>query len=460
MRTPFNRLAFDRDRLVFGRAQTPLKRRGVTIGGGTVLPEIKFTLPPMSIEETPWSEIEGMYREIVTSVCDRALHLGQKALVVELELLPPMTFDPSSGAKLTALIAETLEEFRNSRDLLTLLRVTPVDIREQTRPPMRRKGREAELLLESFDRCASAGADLLSIESTGGKEVTDPAIMAADLRGILFGTVILGCADMEYLWGAIVGIARKSNTVAAGDTACGIGNTAMVLADQGYIPKVFAAVVRAVTAVRSLVAYEMGAVGPGKDCGYENAILKAITGLPMSMEGKSAACAHLSPVGNIAGCYADLWSNESVQNIKLLAGMAPVVSMEQLIYDCRLMNTAAGHDGSIRLRDWFAESDARLDPQAFILSPSAVVELATAIVRERDDYRRGTEAARTSARLLREALSTGALDLSEREEEWLSRIEETLSDLPPTAGEFIASERAKWNELVRFEEYGLTIEEQ
>lgn len=458
MRTHFQRLAIGQDHLVFGRAQTPLSRRGVTIGGGTVLPEIKFTLPPLSIEDTPWSEIEAMYREIVTSVCDRALHLGQKALVVELELLPPMTLDPGLGAQLTALVAEVLEEFRNSRDLLTLLRVTPVDIREQTRPPLRRTGRETELLFESFERCASAGADLLSIESTGGKEVTDPAIMAADLRGILFGTAILGCADMEFLWGRIAGIARTSGAVAAGDTACGIGNTAMVLADQGYIPKVFAAVVRAVTAVRSLVAYETGAVGPGKDCGYENAILKAITGLPMSMEGKSAACAHLSPVGNIAGCYADLWSNESVQNIKLLAGMAPVVSMEQLIYDCRLMNTAARHDDSLRLRNWFAESDARLDPQAFILTPDAVNALAEAIVRERDDYRRGTEAARTATRLLGEAASSGAMDLSEREQDWLSRIGETLADLPATSAEFIAAEQSKWSELVRFEEYGLALE--
>ena len=67
--------------------------------------------------------------------------------------------------------------------------------------------------------------------------------------------------------------------------------------------------------------------------------------------GGTAACAHLSPVGNIAACVADLWSNESIQNIKLLSGMAPVVSFEQLIYDCRLMNTAAakGHKSALFL---------------------------------------------------------------------------------------------------------------
>ena len=63
-------------------------------------------------------------------------------------------------------------------------------------------------------------------------------------------------------------------------------------------------------------------------------------GIPISMEGRTAACAHLSPLGNIAGACADLWSNESVQNIKLLADMAPTVYYEQLEYDTRLFNQA------------------------------------------------------------------------------------------------------------------------
>jgi len=57
----------------------------------------------------------------------------------------------------------------------------------------------------------------------------------------------------------------------------------LVLAEQQMIPRVFAAVVRAVSAVRSLVAYECGAVGPGRDCGYENPFLKPIF---YSLEGR------------------------------------------------------------------------------------------------------------------------------------------------------------------------------
>ena len=107
---------------------------------------------------------------------------------------------------------------------------------------------------------------------------------------------------------------------------------------QQYFTKVFAAIVRVISVVRSIVAMEEGAIGPDKDCGYEGPFIKAITGIPISMEGKTAACAHLSPLGNIASACADLWSNESVQNIKLLSGMAPVAYLEQLEYDVRLKN--------------------------------------------------------------------------------------------------------------------------
>ncbi len=175
------------------------------------------------------------------------------------------------------------------------------------------------------------------------------------------------------------------------------------------IPRVFAAVVRAVTAVRSLVAYECGAVGPGKDCAYENPILKAITGYPMAMEGKTSACAHLSPMGNLAAACCDTWSNESVQNIKLLGGMAPTCYMEQLAYDCRLMNTARAHgkESARQLQRWLVESDVAADPQAFIISPESSVELARVIVASDSHYHAGVAVARKAVELLRGAHGRG-----------------------------------------------------
>ena len=58
----------------------------------------------------------------------------------------------------------------------------------------------------------------------------------------------------------------------------------------------------------------------------------------------------------------DLWSNESVNNVKLLGAMAPTVSLEQLVYATRLMNTASSHGRAAArtLRDWWVESDAEI----------------------------------------------------------------------------------------------------
>ena len=210
----------------------------------------------------------------------------------------------------------------------------------------------------------------------------------------------------------------------------------MVLAEQKMIPRVFAAVVRAVSAVRTLVGYECGAVGPGKDCGYENPILKAITGFPMAMEGKTAACAHLSPLGNIAAATCDTWSNESVQNIKLLGGMAPTCYMEQLIYDCRLMNQALadGRDAALLYRKWMVASDASLDPQAYVLSPESAIAIAQAIVSAPDSYEAGKAAALTALRLIRDAHRDGALKLHPREVPYWTAAEDRRSSAGQRSG--------------------------
>jgi methanol--5-hydroxybenzimidazolylcobamide Co-methyltransferase len=183
---------------------------------------------------------------------------------------------------------------------------------------------------------------------------------------------------MEWLWGELVAAAAAEGKIAGGDSACGFANTAMQLAHQKLLPEVLAAVVRAMAAARSLVAYECGATGPSKDCAYEGPVLKAITGCTISMEGKSAACAHLSPVGNIACMAADLWSNESVQNVKLLSAKAPEVFLEILAYDCRLLNAAARQGKAAWMRDLLVESDEYASPQALVLGPEATIRIARA----------------------------------------------------------------------------------
>lgn len=445
--------------LVFGEAPHPLTTRsGLRIGGGEVYPELNFTLPSIEIEESSMDQVYWNYEQIIRDALHRAAELEVPGVVVEFETLPPMTSHPEWGLRIVNILLEGMAKEKDASGLKSVLRVTPNDNREFERPPLMRSGSHLDAMLELFDGSAAAGAELLSIESVGGKEIHDDALLGGDLAASIFSLCVLGVRDMGFLWTRLAGIAQDRGAICAGDTACGFGNTAMVLAEQRMIPRVFAAVVRAVSAVRSLVAYECGAVGPGKDCGYENPILKAITGFPMAMEGKTSACAHLSPMGNLAAACCDTWSNESVQNIKLLGGMAPTCFMEQLAYDCRLMNEARreGDESVQMLQRWLVNSDAGRDPQAFIISPESAMELASTIVGCETHYQAGVAVARRAVTLLQEALAGERLKIPANEGGWLDRMMDELDDLPEDEQDFISEQLANVDRS-RFlpEEYGL-----
>src|SRR5512138_2165338 len=382
----FTRLAIDRlDDFIYGSSPKPVTlKNGLVIGGGTVFPELNFTLPDMLISAETMPEVRKQYTQMISDASKRAVELGAPGLVVEFELLPDLTLTPEWGAEVTRILRDVLDEAQARHGLKVALRVTPNDIREFARPPLLRHGEFVEKMFRSFELCAQAGADFLSIESTGGKEVHDDAILNGDLPLSVFALGVLGARDMAYLWQKVVAISAQYGCVPAGDSACGFGNTAMVLAEQHFIPRVWSAVIRVMSVARSLVAFEQGAVGPNKDCAYEGPYIKAITGCPIALEGAEAAVAHLSPIGNITKAVPDLWSNESVNNVKLLGGMAPTVSLEQLVYATRLMNTASSHgtESARVLRDWWVESDAAFDPQAYVLRPEVVIHLAGQIIVE------------------------------------------------------------------------------
>lgn len=426
--------------LMFGIAPKPLAcGRGLIVGGGAVYPELNFTLPTMSIEPSTWPEVRGHYEEIAGMVRRAAQRLKLPGLVLEFELLPPMTEHPGLGEEITGILSESLKTLHVESGIPTALRVTPTDIRDRTRPPVLRSGRDLDLLLESFERCGGGGADILSIESVGGKEVHDHALMYGDVAGIIFALGILAPRDMEFLWTHIVRIASRAGVIAGADSACGFANTAMQLASQKMLPEVLAAVVRAASAPRSLVAYACGAQGPSKDCAYEGPVIKAITGTPIAMEGKTAACAHHSPVGNVAAAMCDLWSNESVQNIRLLSGSAPEAYLESLAYDCRLFNEALKRSSAPALQTLLVESDIHLSPQAFVLSPEATIRIASAVVRGRTPYEQTLNAAREGALMLREAAGGGDLEINDRERPWLDKILRSL-DAAPDKEETMISE--------------------
>jgi methanol---5-hydroxybenzimidazolylcobamide Co-methyltransferase len=424
--------------LRFGFAPFPVTTsKGLVIGGGTVYPELNFTLPPITIKEETLPEIEEHYAGIVRDALTRAVELGLKGLVFEFETLLEMTMQPAIGLSLVEIMHAICEEFRSTTGIVSEIRLTPNDVRDFERPPLQRSSRYLEPMFELFDKGARAGAEMLSIESTGGKEVHDDALMYCDVQSALFALSVLGVRDMHFLWKNIVRIAQGAGRLAGGDTACGFANTAMMLAEKRFIPRVFAAVDRVISVVRTLPAYEEGAVGPSKDCGYEGPYMKAIAGIPISMEGKTAACAHMSPVGNIASAAADLWSNESVQNVKLLGGMAPTIYLEQLAYDARLMNTAIRNGSAAALQRLFVESDEYTDPQALVLAPESVIEISKVIVASKNYVEAARDAALKSLEIIGEARNSGRLVLDERERDYASRIADELAEVPGEEGAFI-----------------------
>jgi methanol--5-hydroxybenzimidazolylcobamide Co-methyltransferase len=174
------------------------------------------------------------------------------------------------------------------------------------------------------------------------------------------------------------------------------------------------------------------------------------------MEGKSAACAHFSPIGNIASAMCDLWSNESVQNVRLLAGSAPECYTESLAYDCRLMNAAAHRQQALMLRDCMVDSDEWLSPQAAVLSPRATCRIAGAIAGASGDYRRTVAAGLAAVGILREGTAGGRLTLPKKEIQWLDRLERELTGLPESEEDLLAEISSEHGKLFDRSSYGLS----
>lgn len=438
----FDKLAYNSlNDFVYGSAPYPVTcKNGMVIGGGIIYPELNITLPPIEVSAGTMPEIKEIYTDIINGALKRAVELYSPGIVVEFEMLPEMTLVPEWGIEINNLLRNTMWEYEAKYGLKSVLRATPGDVREFKRPPLMRQGEILDNLLRTIEGSAKGGADFIAIESTGGKEIHDDALVNADLTKVIFALGVMGCRDMKFLWEKIVDVSRENGSIPSGDTACGFANTAFALAHKNFIPNSFAAVVRVASVARTLAAVEAGAVGPDKDCGYEGVYLKAITGTPISMEGKSAACAHLSSMGNVAACVADLWSNESVQPVRLLSDIATTVSMEQLIYDCRLMNIAKERGYGTTMRDLLADSDSQYDPQAYVLSPKVVFEISEELVKAKTPFLRTKAGAKLAVEAIRKGVDKGELRIAEREKAWLDIMDEQIAAIPDDEEKF-------WHEI-------------
>ena len=451
----FKKMAYEKPSdIIFGSSERPLKYGlELSVGKGIVIPEVKYW--PRSDEEKD-EKIVNSYSKITKDILKRATNLGMESLQLETELSFNLTLNPSLTGEIVRAQKEILEDEHSQHGINLGLRATVADVRG-----MRSVTFDGALdsMYEAFDQVSRNGVDVISIESICGKGLSDHAISRGEIEGVLFALGVLSTKDMSALWSEITKTARRNGAIPGGDSACGFANTAMMLANgliNRGISHVFAALVRAMSASRSLVAYESGAIGPGKDCGYENVIIKAITGYPMSMEGKTAASAHSSLIGNISAATCDLLSNEQIENIKLFGGTGPQTSLEMLHYDTRLMNKSKKMKLDIEYRDLMISSDMYTDPQGFVISPTIAYEIGREIISYSENpYTRTLRAGIKFLELLSKAIEDGNMRLDARELAYLDRLSGTLKGMPEDEDEFIEKLYPRYETKISKEEKDL-----
>jgi methanol--5-hydroxybenzimidazolylcobamide Co-methyltransferase len=423
------------DEMMFGTAKKPVKaKRGLVFGGGHVIPEI-VPHPRPGSEKTMKSLLRE-YERANGDALERCVIVGHPQLLIENEHIFQMTHNPKWGGEIAAQTAKQMDDYLQKYGLKAAYRATPADLRKPDMVNMRDSDYTREVI-ESFAECAKY-ADIISIESMGGKEIFDHAIIRNDIAGLLFGQAVLGGIDMEWMWNQIVAIAKKYNCIAGGDTNCAQANTAMFMAG-GFIskdiPHTLAALSRALCASRSIVAYECGATGPTKDCAYEDPIIKSVTGVPISSEGKTSACAHADLCGNVIAAVTDVWSNEAVEYHDMFGGTTTAVFTEILGYDVAAMNASIDLGYQKEFQACLVNSDKYRGPHGFMLSPDNAWQIGKALVDNNESlYSRGKAAATKCGELM---LGDPKLKLSVFEKESLEGYMKDMKALPDKEADFI-----------------------
>ncbi len=441
--------------MIFGSCLYPVTtKNGLRIGDGSVVPEI--VVHPRSGSEVTLKTLLREFERGYGDALERCVSIGHPQICLEIEHVAQMTLQPEWGEQVAVQIISLMEKYRQRYGIDSACRFTIADIRRPDMVHMRDSDR-TEKVLDAFRACARH-VDMVAIESIGGKEIFDHAIIRSDVTGMLFGQAVLGGRDMQWLWPHIVAIARRHDCCPSGDTGCAHANTAMFLAG-GYqgkeIPHTLAALARAISVGNTLVAYECGAMGPGKNCAYENPMIKAITGVPISCEGKSSACAHSGFCGNVIAAVCDLWSNEAVEYHAMFGGTTAAVFSELLGYDAALMNTAIGMGYAHQFQECMVNSDRYRDPQSYILCPDIAWKIGKAVTENHQSfYARARAAALTCGELI---LKDTRLQLTTYEHDALTHFMAELDNLPDDEGDFIDLCLAKYANIKGFrrESYGL-----
>ena len=422
--------------MMFGTAKTPVTtKRGIKVGGGYVHPHIVPHPRPGS--EKTMKTLLREYEKANGDALERMTIVGHPTLYLENEHIYQMTHNPKWGGEIAAQTAKQMDDYLAKYGLKAAYQSTPADLRKPDMHHMRTSDYTMEIL-ETFKE-VSKYADTVCIESMGGKEIFDHAIIRNDITGILFGIGVLGSIDMEWIWNQIVEIAKKNNCIPGGDTNCSEANTAMFMAGgmtSKDVPHVMAALARAICAGRSMVAVECGATGPTKDCAYENPIVKAMTGVPIATEGKASACGHSDLASNLIMAVCDLWSNEAVEYHDMFGATTTSVFAEILGYDCAILNTALELGYQEQMKEILVNSDMYRDSHSLILAPDNAWAIGNEIVKNRSKgyYESARAAAIKAGQII---LGDSKMKLTALEKTALDKAMKDLDGLPDTQANFI-----------------------
>ena len=396
--------------MVFGKAKQPVSYGfGLKIGAGEVIPEVNYAPRPGTEKDA--DRLRKEYVDYISKdILNRAVTAGFPNVQLETEWVSQM-----NQAKLSAPVVEgqkaICEKYHEEYGVNCAVRHTIPDQREAEeglRPGMGGSHAYPEKLFECAEIACENGADNLSCESVGGKEFADYAVTNGDIVAFLFGVGYLGSIDMTYIWSEFSEIAKKNKCVAGGDTNCSGANVSMFMAGgflDNDVQKTFSAVTRCISAARTLAAWEAGAVGPDKDCGYEGVICKAIAGKPTAQEGKNCQCAHCDLQGNLIAQCCDLWA------------------------------TQLGQEKT--LRDMYMYADRFRGPEAYVLAYDHAYMVGQAIAENGNDlYLRAKAAGITGANIIMKGYESKELGLTNKQLDTLKDIIKKLEALPDDTDKF------------------------
>ncbi len=440
----YTSMAYDSaDDMCFGFAKKPVSYGfGIKIGAGYVIPEINYA-PRPGTEKDP-ARLKKEYVDYITKdVLDRAVTVGFPNVQLETEWVSQMNQSVLSTPVVEGQKA-MCEKYHEEYGVNCAVRHTIPDQREADhglRPGMDDAHGYPEKLFECADIACENGADNLSCETVGGKEFADYAVTNGDIIAFLFGVGYLGTIDMTYVWQEFADIAKRNRCIAGGDTNCSGANVSMFMAggmmDQD-VQKTFSAVTRAISAARTLAAWESGAMGPDKDCGYEGPIVKSIAGKPCAQEGKNCQCAHCDLQGNLIAQCCDLWSNESVEYHPEFGGTSVQCWFGSIGYESALMNTAIQLKQEKILRDLYMYADRYRGPEAYVLAYDHAYEIGKAIAANGNDlYLRAKSAGTKAVEILLKGYESKELGLTAKQLETLQDINKKLSALPDDESKFV-----------------------